>query len=833
MNQSDMTWWRGMVQGSIEYSNIHGHSPLWVTSMFSGMPGYTVGFPGPWTPVEFFGKLMTLGLPKPMNFFFLASICFYIMCMCLRIKNVVAIIGSLAFAYASFTPIIIGAGHDTQILALAYCPALLGSIILIYDKKYVLGFSLTAFFAMQELGMNHQQITYYLFLVAGCATVAYLVTWIREKQYAHAAKAISLTAVAVIIGILVTAVNLFTTYDLTKYSKRGGQLVMDDKAKSTAGSDNKTKGLSIEYAFQWSYGKEETFTLLYPGIMGYGARGATLDGSSHVAKYLEEKKNQSAEQAEQIAQGLSGAAYWGEQPFTEGPVYLGAIVCFLFVFGLFYLKGIHPWWITIAAFLAILMSWGKNLEFFNSFLFNYLPFYNKFRVPTMTLVIPQLLFPIMGALTLDKLLGSKPGDAELWKSFKRTLVTTGALLVISGIMYVSLDYKSENITRTQKFNELVASKSTDMNAQYQALNNQYEARTDNKMYENLVFQTNGDTETARGILSALRQDRQSLFGKDIFRSFVFILLAAGLLWAYIKNKIKAPVLLAGIGLLIFVDLYVIDKRYLTEENFTEATDYEAQAFPLSEADKQILQDKDPNYRVYNMASGMDPFSESRTSYYHKSIGGNNAAKLGIYDDLISYQLSGSPNPQVLNMLNTRYIIQRDQQNKEVVYKNPDALGNCWFVKGVRFVKGPKEEMKALYSFPAKDTAIVEEAFKGLLPASIQFDSTATIKQTAFDNDTMHYESNSPTPQVAIFSEIYYKGGWNAYIDSKPAEYFKANYVLRGLTIPAGKHSIVFIFEPQSWKVGYQLSKYTSFLVLLLLAWAVSDMVRRRKATVVS
>jgi uncharacterized membrane protein YfhO len=321
-------------------------------------------------------------------------------------------------------------------------------------------------------------------------------------------------------------------------------------------------------------------------------------------------------------------------------------------------------------------------------------------------------------------------------------------------------------------------------------------------------------------------------GKNIVRALVFVLLAAGLLWLYIKNRVKTPVvIMAGIALLVFIDLYLVAKLYITEDNFIEKDSYETQIFPLSEADKQILQDKDPNYRVYNM-TGSDPFSESRTSYYHKSIGGNNAAKVGLYDDIIQYQLSGSPNPEVLNMLNTKYIIQRNQQQGqqqagEIAIPNPGALGNCWIVKGIRYVHGAKEEMKALYNFTAKDTAIVDDTFKAMIPAT-QFDSTATIKQIAFDNDTMRYESNAQTPQIAVFSEIYYKGGWNAYVDGKPAEYFKANYALRAMVVPAGKHSIVFMFEPKSWKAGYQVAKYASYIVLLILALAVADIIRRQK-----
>lgn len=818
LNQGDVTNWKGMAQQLFEHQKQYGKAPLWLTNMFSGMPSYSVTFESPWTPITLLNSILTLWLPRPMNFFFLASICFYLLCICLRIRPYVAIIGAIAFAYSTYNPIIIGAGHETKMITLAYTPALLAGIILVFDRKYLWGFALTALFTMLHLGVNHQQISYYFFIVACFVTAAYIIKWIREKDFTHMAKALGLVAAAGLMGILVNAVNLFVTYDYAKYSKRGGQLIMNDKKQDRTTSDHKTKGLTRDYAFQWSYGKAETFTLLFPGTMGYGAKGGELGENSDIARYLEENANQSSDQAAQIAHSMSGALYWGDKPFTEGPVYLGAIVCFLFVFAMFYLKSHHKWWILAASVLAIFMAWGKNFPALNDFLFDFLPLYNKFRAPEMILVIPQLLFPIAGALAIEQLLDEKDTFEYRWKALKNSTLAMSALFIIAGIMYVSMDYKNENTQRTAAFNQMVASKSPDASSAYAALNSQYEARGDNSLYESLVSQTNGNTEVARGIVNALRKDRAKAFGHDILRSLFFTIPVVLLLGLFIKKKITAQIALAGIGILLFADLYAIDKNYISEANFVDKDQLETEAFPLTDADKLILQDKDPNFRVLNLTGG-DPFQESKTSYYFKSIGGYNAAKLGIYDDLITYQLSRS-NPQVLNMLNTKYIMQKNPQDGKIVaIPNPGALGNSWFVKGVKYVENATEEMRSLDNLNPKDTAVVDQSFRKMLPDKFVFDSSATIRQTKFDNDSITYESNAPSPQVAIFSEIYYPGGWKTFIDGKPVEHFKANYVLRGLAVPAGKHIIEFRFEPRSYAIGYAISKYFGYLVLLTLAVA--------------
>lgn len=819
LHQEDMQGAKGMMQNLYDQTK-DGISPLWLTSMFGGMPAYTLGVPGPWTMTESFQKVMTLGLPEPFQFFFLTCICFYIFCMCIRIRPYIAIIGSLAFTYATFTPIIVTVGHLTQAWALAYAPALIGGVILLYERKYLIGFVVTALFTMQEISRNHQQVSYYIFLILGIMTLVYLVKWIKAKDFSHIYKAVGLTVIAGLIGVSVNAINLITTYEYAKYSKRGGQLVLDaGNKKGEQQEGNKTKGLSREYAFQWSYGKAETFTLMFPGVMGYGARGAELDENSHIAKYLEEKANQPSEQAAQIAQSMSGALYWGDQPFTAGPVYLGAIVCFLFIFGLVYVKSIHKWWILIASVFAILLSWGHNFPAFNNFMFDYFPLYNKFRVPTMTLIIPQILFAMLCVLALDQLVSDNKSNATLqWKDLKVSVIAVGSVFVIAILMYMQMSFANENTQRTQEFNRIVSSNSPNTNQQLQELNAKYQPKSDNQLYENLVYQTKGNTDMAKGIVSALRQDRASVFGKDILRSLLFVIPVVVLLGLFIKQKVNANVLIAGIGILVLADLFSIDKRFLNEASFADADEIQSQSFGKTSADEIILNDKEEDFRVFNMSTGRDPFQESATSYYHKSIGGYSPAKIGIYDDLITYQLaSGSPNKEVINMLNTKYIIQNNPQtNKPIAIENPERFGSAWLVKGIKFVPNPADEMRALYNTNVKDTAIVEDIFKQQIPKDFKYDSTANIKLVKFDNDSIKYQSHAASTQVAVLSEIYYPAGWNAYIDGKKTDYFKTNYVLRGLVIPQGDHIIDFKFEPMSFKISYAIEKYGNALMILIL-----------------
>jgi Bacterial membrane protein YfhO len=836
LKQADVSSWEAMSKQSFDYKEANGHFPMWTTTMFSGMPAYQIALDGYWSPLGYFDKIFQLWLPQPFNFFFVACICFYFMCICMRINPYAAIIGSLCFAFCTYSPIIITAGHNTKMMALAYTPALIGSVILIFDKKYLIGFALTALFTALEIGQGHQQISYYAFIIIGIMSLFYIGNAIKNKLTQGLAKSIGIAVFAGVIGLAVCAVSILPTYDYAKYSKRGGQLQMDAATnKNEKVVEGKTTGLSKEYAFQWSYGRAEMMSLIFPGVKGYGLYYANRDGENYLFPSLSEKSQVVSyiteafpqAPAEQIAPQMSQSLYWGDQPFTNGPVYLGAGVCFLFIFGMFYLDGKHKWWLFTGTILGMLLSLGSNLDGFNTFLFNYLPLYNKFRVPTMALVIPQLLVPVVASLTLNKLMDNT--DPTAWKKFVYGTIATGAIFLIGLYFYASSDFSNENKQRTTAFNELIQSKPANFQEKYNTINEQFKSQRDNQVYENWVMQLQQNPEAttvAKAIVSNLRKDRASVLFKDISKSLMYILIIAAIIALFIKRKLNMIVMIVTVTTIASLDLLMMGSNYLNEKSFDNKENYQASEFPMSGADKIILADKDPHYRVFNMSGG-DPFQESKTSYYHKSIGGYHAAKMGIYDDLSANQLSGRPNTGVLNMLNAKWIITGEGEKAQAM-QNPEALGNAWFIKAVTYVKGPVAEMKGLTGLNTKDSAVVDESFKAIVGNFSPADTSATIKMTKFDNDVIKYESNSNANNLALFSEIFYKD-WIAYIDGKPVDIFKANYVLRGLNIPAGKHSIEFKFEPKIYLMSKLVSGIASWLLFAIIILSVFLIVKKNKS----
>lgn len=850
LQQHDTSSWKAMAQQSFEYKKAHGHFPLWNVSMFSGMPAFQIALEGAWSPLPLIDTLIQLGLPQPFNFFFLACISFYFLCLTLRLKPWAAILGSLAFAYCSYSPIIISAGHVTKMLAMGYAPFLMGACILIFQRKYLMGFSLASLFAALQIGQGHQQVSYYLMFILVFMTVAYGIRFFKAGQNSHFLKATGLMLLAGLIGIGSQAVSLFPTYDYAKESKRGGQLVMSDDTRHSSNqvAEGKTVGMSKEYAFQWSYGIAETMSLIFPGVKGVGFHYTTRDGETSmfpkvkdngpVMTYMSETLNFPPQTLDQVAPQMSQSLYWGKQPFTGGPVYIGAIICFLALLGMFYLDNKHKWWMMGAAVFGILLSWGHNFAAFNNFMFDYFPIYNKFRVPTMALIIPQLLLPLLAALTLSRLaekrftsgllLNEKELDwspALAWKKFLRGCMATGIVIAIGLAYYASADFGNENPERTRNFNSLYEAKDPQLLQKIAG----FAPEKDNQLYEAWVLNFQGAPEAqkmARAIVDAEKKERAALFFGDILRSILFIAIGALLIGLFLKEKLSALAMLIGITLASTIDVMSYAAHFMDKNSYESKDVYEQEQFGLTEADKQILADKDPHYRVFNMTGS--PFENALPSYHHKSIGGYHAAKLGIYDDLTSYQLSSNMNLQVLNMLNTKYVIQQGQEGPPQAIPNPEALGNAWLVKGVQFVNGPQQEMKALNDFNPRDTAIVDDKFKSVLGNVQPTDSASFIKMTKFDNDEIAYTAQTSSNQLAVFSEIYYKD-WKAYIDGKEVPIIKANYVLRALIVPAGKHTIIFKFEPAVYYTSRTISNLVNwFIVLLLVASAGYLIYRKRK-----
>ena len=774
LNQHDTIGWKGMAQNSFDYKEKNGHFPLWNPNLFSGMPNYQVAMEGK-TILPDTVKIFSLGLPKPINFFFLACLCFYILCLILRLNPVVGILGALGYAFSTYNPVIINAGHDTQMLATAFMPLLLAGIISTFQKKYWLGFALTTFGAYQQISVNHLQISYYFFLVVVLITIGYLVKWIKEKDWKHIAISGAITVTSALIGLAGNAMVLMTTSEYSKFTMRGGKDISIEGDKVTATS---TKGLDTSYAFVYSLGKAETFTLLMPNAFGGGHSNSLGEGSAVASKLMNRGIDEA--NAEQIAQSMP--KYWGALPYTAGPAYLGVIIFVLGLLGFVLVKSPLRWGLLAATLFGIFISWGKNFAGFNVFLFENLPLFNKFRAPSMAQVIPQFTIAISAVVALQYLLFQEKAKDILQKDFKKILYAAGGLFGVLALLYITMDYSS-------MVDKQIIAGYTDKN---------------------------GSDEMGRLIVSGLKEERKAMFGGQLLRALGLTLVLLGSLYLYLKNTIKPVV--AGIILIAVstLELTIASKQYLNDESYVSPDEYENSNFAANLIDQEILKDKDPNFRVFNLAG--DTYNESRTSYYHKSAGGYHPAKLRIYQDMIEKYLSGSPNPGIINMLNIKYIIVQNQQNGQaMLIPNADsAYGHCWLVKHVKVVNDRVAAITDIGSTNLKDTAIVDKSFAQSITQP-QPDSASYIRMTKFDNDAIEYEASCNGPQFAVFSEIYYPKGWNAYVDGKKTDYVNANYVLRGLSVPAGKHTIKFVFEPESVKKGRSIMFAASILVLLIFA----------------
>lgn len=788
LQQHDITQWKAMAQNSFEYKETHGKFPLWTNGMFSGMPAYQIAMESEHvvSPGIFY-HILTLGLPKPINFFFLACICFYFLSQVLRVNPYVGLIGSLTYAFATYNVVIIGAGHDTKMQSIALMPALVGSVMLLYEKRYWLGAALTALSTALLVGMNHPQIAYYTFLILLFMTIGYIVHWVKQKQFKHMVMAGALVAVSALVGVLSNALILMTTYEYAKESIRGGSELAD-------GTTNSTKtGLSKDYALSYSFYKSEPFVMMVPNM--YGGSTEPIEEKLDDSKTMESLQSMPQELANQIANAR--LSYWGgivEGAGTSGPPYVGAIICFLALLGFFVLDNKHKWWMLGAIVMAVFMSWGHYFDGFNSFLLKYLPMYNKFRAPSMTLVIPTFLLGMMALMTLQKITTTDKED--LWPRYKKGLLLTGGIFVILLLIYMSSNFTSE---------------------------------IDRQLQSQVNTAPDQVKEYVRQFLNALKDDRKSLFMGSMFRSLLFIAAAAFVLWLSVKRKIGKAAVLGIVGALAFIDIMSVDNHYLNSDNYQEEVDYQ-NSFVASPADQQVLQDTS-YYRVFDLRQGLGTLTYgANTAYFHNSIGGYHPAKLSIYQDLIEHQLMKFPQSlPVVNMLNTKYIIQADEQGKEQIYPNTQNLGAAWFVKALKFEENPATVMNALTNFNPQDTAVLFAADRNLIPQLGQPDSASSIRLIKNDNDEITYVSNSSATNFAVFSEVFYNKGWKAYINGKESPIIRTNYVLRGLVIPAGQNTqIKFEFHPASYYTGDTIGLISGFIVLGLLIAALIVEVRKHK-----
>ena len=758
--QSDIAQFKGVSKEIVDFRTEHDKEPYWTNRVFGGMPAYNVSAYYPHNYIKKVDQLLRF-LPRPADYLFLYFLGFFILLYVLKVEWKLAIVGALAFGFSTYLIIIFGAGHNAKAHAIAYMPVVLAGILSVFKRNYLIGFVLTALGMALEINASHPQMSYYLMFMVIILGLIYLVDTLKEKTLPHFVKSIIILFAAVFIAIGVNATSLLATQEYAKESTRS-KSELTIKPDGTSKQDI-TTGLTKEYITEYSYGILETFNILIPRFYGGGSR-ENLGKDSETYIFLKDKIGRT--QAKSFAENLP--TYWGTQTYVEAPAYIGAVLIFLFVLGLFSVKGNLKKWLLAATVFSILLSWGKNFPALTNFFIDHVPLYNKFRAVSSIQVIAELAIPLLAILTVNKFLKDKNDKESQLKYLKYATIGVGGLTLLFTLFGSSL-FSFESLRDT------------------------------------------GLEQQLPGFSDAIIADRKSLFFKDSLRSFLLIIISAGLLWAFLKGKINRNATIIVFAVLILIDLVVVDKRYVNNDDFVSKKQQEI-PFQATIINKEILKDKS-HYRVINWV--VNPMNDGSTSYFHNSIGGYHAAKPRRYQELFEFQIAKN-NIEVWNMLNTKYIIFPDNQGEERLQQNYEANGNAWFVNEVEFVDTTDEEIKGLDSLRTKEKAIVNVAFKTEINKSkFAKDSLDIITLISYQPNEMKYESNTSSEQLAVFSEMYYKNGWNAYLDGKLTPHIRANYVLRAMEVPSGKHEIVFKFEPTVIKKGNTIT-LTSFAFLLLI-----------------
>ena len=803
LTQHDITQFQGGAREVRDWAATHdGHEPLWTNSMFAGMPTYliSVHFPGDWS--VYLQKALTLGLPAVVANLFLALLCGYVLLVALGLRPLVAVVGAVALGFTSYNLAILAAGHNTKSLALAYAPLVLGGLLATYRRNRWLGAALFAVGLTLNIRANHLQITYYLLLLVAIFGLIELVGAARAGRLPDFLQRSALLVLGAGLALGVSFGRLYTTYEYSKYSIRGrSELTTPSPAADPAAAATTPavgSGLDRSYAFAYSYGIAETLTLLIPNFHG-GSSSMALPPDSNLGRALAGL----GANPEILA---SMPTYWGNLSYTAGPVYVGAVVCFLFVLGLFVVEKRTRYWLLAGTLLSIVLAWGSNFETFNYLMFDYFPGYNKFRAVSMALVIAQLAMPLLAALALSRVLRAGEGIKNSELKIKNGVLTAPAQTTADSEFLI---FNSEFLIKKVLYAGAITA-GICVVVWLLSFGFDYAAPVDAMLLKQ------GFTPQ---LLGALRADRADLLRNDVWRGLLFIGAALGVLYFYLKGRLSAGPATALLVALTLIDLWGVDKRYLSADNFQRETI--AESFQPTPADQLILQDKDLSYRVLNL---QNPFNEAQTSYYHKSIGGYHGAKLRRYQDLVERQISNN-NQQVLNMLNTRYLITGDA--KQPVQRNPEALGNAWFVSEVKTVRSPDAEIAALDKLTPAIAAVVDASKFPNVQPEIYNPEGSTIALTEYAPDALTYRYQAARPGFVVFSEIYYADGWNAYLDGNKVPYLRANYVLRAMPVPAGNHKIEFRFEPTEYAVGNAVSLASSIALLLVMVGAAAYVVRRR------
>ncbi|HQM68927.1 MAG TPA: hypothetical protein PK521_06440 [Bacteroidales bacterium] len=764
-----------------DYRAANGKDPLWTNSIFSGMPGYLILTRHPGNLMRHVDNVLRV-FKMPVSVLFLAMTGFYVLLLMLGVNRWIAAAGAVAYGFSSFLFQILAAGHNTQAIALAYMAPMIGGVWYAYRHDAIKGALFTAFILSLELLANHPQITYY----AGLCLLVFIITefiWsVREKTVPKFLKTSAILIIPVIIAIGVNFGNLYTVYEYSKYSMRGkSDLVTENR--------NMSSGLDRDYIVNWSYGIDETMNLLIPNYKGGSSK--PFDRDSETVKAL--RQNNMASASNQVMK------YWGTQPGTDGPHYMGAIIIFLFVLGLIITKGREKWWLLIATILSVMLSWGKNFMPFTNLFIDFFPGYNKFRAVTMTLVIAQFCIPFLGILALRDIYESSISRKDIIKGLKIAFgITGGLLLLIIAIPGIAGSFLNQ-----------------------------------------------GEVGYPDWLKTAMVSDRKELLRTDALRSLVFVTAGAAVLLAFIKDKLRKEYSIVVIGVLVLLDLWTVDKRYLNSDRFERPSAIQKSVVPTP-ADAFILKDQSYN-RVLNLA--VSTFNDNTpTSYFHKSIGGYHGAKLKRYQELIDSALLREINAFIgaagnarsaedlipplakapaLNMLNTRYIIYNPEAPPVI---NPYALGNAWFVENPVFVENANQEIMAINSLNPVTDAVIDKKFRDLVTGTSYPPAHGdTIYLTSYQPNELIYKYSAATEKLIVFSEIYYPAGWKCYVDGTEKPYMRANYVLRAMVAPAGDHEIKFSFNPESFVTGNKVSLASSILLFLLAGgFIANELIRKKK-----
>ncbi len=760
--QNDIVQYIGMSKQQTDFKAETGAETYWTNAAFGGMPTYQLGARYPHNYIKKLDLALRF-LPRPADYLFLYLLSFYVFLIVLKVDYKLAVLGALAFGFSTYLIIILGVGHNSKAHAIAYMPLVLSGILLVFQKRYVLGFLLTTIAMGLELVANHFQMTYYLMFLVMVLGVAYLVDAFRKQMLSHYFKSIGILIAAVVLSIALNATNFLATQEYVKESKRS-------KSELTINPDGTPKeessGLDRDYITQFSYGIVETFNLFIPRFMGGGnSEDVGRDSATYEAyRKLGATTTQAAQEAKRAPM------YWGKQPIVEAPAYVGAVILFLFVFALFLVKGRLKWWLVGGTLFSLLLSYGKNLGFLTDIFIDYIPLYNKFRAVSSIQVILELCIPALAIFGLVKLFNDFDKKEDKLKALKLSVIITGGLTLIFILFKSSLfDFVGIN--------------------------------------DGLYRQNYG-----QDFVDALKTDRKAIFTQDAIRTLVLVLLSAGIIYFFLKEKLKEQWVVVALGVLLLFDLVGVDRRYVNNENFVAGVKM-SKPFQETEIDKYILKDT-THFKVFDMVSG-----PSKPSYFHNSLNGYNAAELRRYREVFDFHIAQN-NINVFNMLNTKYIVAQDENGDAFPYMNDQVNGNAWFVNDLEKVESANSEITILGELDTKAKAVYtnHEALLSFqnLKKKYDVDSLAVIRLINHAPNYLKYQSTNKNEGFAVFSEIYYPKGWKTYIDGKETSHMRVNYILRGMPIPAGNHTIEFKFDPEVVKTGSSIALASSILLGVLL-----------------